>query len=427
MPQQIKIPVWIAILININIIIGAGFFVVVPQISASGGVLAPFTWLLCGIVLLPLVIVFAKLAHTFPSAGGIYVYSLKQLGPLWGFISGWGYYIGCAAINATVIHAFCQEIQKFPILSSFFQTTHLYGLGLDFVVVLFFMLLNLLNVKFLEGFQIGLIILKTIPILTVIIAVPFLYNLNSLSAVTTNFSGFLSNIPLVFFAYIGIEACCSIADKIENGKKNASKVIFISFALTAIIYTATQLALFLIGDSSGACSFFSILPKLTSNQILIMGGNYLIHASILLSFLGGFYGMFYFNNWNLFAIAQEKHIIFSSALTKINKNHMPWVCVLFQSGLAFILLILFASEKYSLAIMGDFGTIIAYLLSVIAFLTLYKNLSGYLALLSSLALMFLCTQELFSYGLNYLLPFLGIIALGILAHKINAWKNEQSL
>lgn len=418
MTNRIKIPLWVAILININIIIGSAFFVVVPKISATGGLLAPVAWLLCGLVLLPLVIVLAKLSQTFPSAGGLYVYSLKQLGPFWGFVSGWSYFIGSTAFNAIVIHAFCQDLQKTNLLSSALKSLHLSGLWFDFIVIAVFAFFNLLNVKFLEGFQIGLVIFKIIPILAILIAVPFLFDLQGLTSVSISYSNFLETIPLVLFAYIGIEACCSIADKIENGKKNAAKVIFISFALVVSIYTFLQLALLLIHGSSTTGSFLSILPRLTTNQTVIMWGNYFIHLSILLSFLGSFYGMFYFNNWNLFAIAEEKHILFSSFLTKLNKNETPWVCVLVQAVLAMLFLI-FSNKEYSLAVMGDFGTMIAYLLSVFAFLTLFKKISGFLALISSFILIFLCTKNLVSYGFYYLLPFIGLIVLGIIAHYIN--------
>lgn len=425
MTRRIKIPLWIAILININIIIGSAFFVVVPKISATGGILAPFAWLLCGLILLPLVIVLAKLSQTFPSAGGLYVYSLKQLGPLWGFISGWSYFIGSTAFNAIVIHAFCQDLQKTRILAPLLQPLHLDGLWFDFIVIFFFAFLNFLNVKFLEGFQIGLVIFKTIPILAVIIAVPFLFDLNGLTSVSISYSHFLETIPLVLFAYIGIEACCSIADKIEDGKKNAAKVIFISFALVISIYTILQLALLLIHGTSTTTSFMSILPRLTSNPMVIMWGNYFIHISILLSFLGSFYGMFYFNNWNLFTIAEEKHILFSSTLTKLNKNETPWVCVLVQATLAMLFLI-FSNKEYSLAVMGDFGTMIAYFLSVIAFLTIFKKIAGVFALISSLILIYLCTKNLMAYGFNYLIPFISLIALGIVAHYINEQIKKRS-
>ncbi len=424
MPHNIKIPLWVAILININIVIGAAFFVVVQDTSTAGGMLAPVSWLLCGLVLLPLVIVLAKLSQTFPSAGGLYVYSQKQLGPIWGFISGWSYFIGSAAFNAIIIHAFCQDLQRTNLLAPFFRTSHLNGLLLDFIVILLFSLLNLLNVKFLEGFQIGLIIFKAIPILAIIIAVPFLWDINGISTASVSFSNFLETIPLVLFAYIGIEACCSIADKIENGKKNAAKVIFISFAIVVTVYTLLQLAILLIHGTSGASSFLSILPKLTSNPMIIMWGNYFIHLSILLSFLGGFYGMFYFNNWNLFAIAEEKHILFSSVLTKLNKNATPWVCVLVQTALC-IAFLLFTSKEHSLTVMGDFGVMIAYLLSVIAFLTLFKKVAGYLALISSFILIYLCTKKLFSFGFECVVPFIGLIILGILAHQLNEWLKKN--
>lgn len=423
--NPIKIPLWVAVLININIIIGSAFFLVVPQVSPTGGILAPFAWFLCGLILLPLVFVLAKLAQKFPSAGGLYVYSLERLGPFWGFLSGWSYFIGSTAFNAIVIHAFCQDLQHITRLSSFFKITQLSGLYFDIAVILFFAFLNLLNIKFLEGFQIGLVIFKFIPLLAIIIAVPFFFDLNNLSAAHINFSSFLETIPLVLFAYIGIEACCSITDKLDNKEKNASKVIFISFLLAVSLYTILQLALLLIHGTAQTNSFLDILPKITTNKTLILCGNYFIHLSILLSFLGSFYGMFYFNNWNLYAIAERKNILFSSALTKLNKNQTPWICVIIQASCA-ILFLIFTRKEYSLAIMGDFGTMIAYFLSVISFLTLYNKFTGYLALASSLTLIYLCTAKLISYGFTYLIPFLGIILIGLVAHQLNEWIKLKS-
>lgn len=418
MAQQIKIPLWVAILININIIMGAAFFLGAPTIATLGPILAPFSWLTCGLFLLPLVFVFAKLAHLYPSAGGLYIYSAHRLGRFWGFMSGWCYYVGGTAINALVLHSFCSGLQSIPQFTPLLKTLHLDGLLLDVSMVICFSLLNLLNVKFIERFQVGLVVLKLIPFILVLVAVPFLCTGCNFGISISNFHGLTTNIPLVFFAYIGLEACCSIADKIEHGRKNAAKAIYISFALTTILYTILQLAFILVNGSTGSGSFFTIIPQLTSNQTIITLGNYLIQCAILSSYIGGFYGMFYFNNWNLFAMAQEKSILFGQTLTKVNKNGMPSGCILVQAIIILVFL-LFTHQANSLAVMGDFGTMVAYLLSVISFLTLYKTITGWLALLSSFVFMYLFTQNLLGYGLHYLLPFLCIITIGIVAYNIN--------
>src|SRR5579862_8567610 len=139
-----KIPVWVAILINANIVIGSAFFLHAQKISSATGLIAPIAWLLCGLMLFPLVIILAHLARTYPTAGGIYVYSQKQLGQFWGFVSGWGYFIGTIAANAAVLHAFSTELQKLGLTQNFFATSG-NTLYFDIFLVLIFTLLNLLN------------------------------------------------------------------------------------------------------------------------------------------------------------------------------------------------------------------------------------------------------------------------------------------
>lgn len=68
-----KIPLWIATLININIVVGGGFFLSAHSIFKSCGPLAPLSWILCGILLIPLVRVLAKLSSIYPTAGGLYI------------------------------------------------------------------------------------------------------------------------------------------------------------------------------------------------------------------------------------------------------------------------------------------------------------------------------------------------------------------
>ncbi|KKQ48896.1 MAG: hypothetical protein US69_C0012G0015 [candidate division TM6 bacterium GW2011_GWF2_38_10] len=425
MSHPIKISLWAAVFININIIIGAAFFANISDVTQGAGILSPLAWLACGLVLLPLTIIFAKLANAYPSAGGLYVYSQRALGTLWGFVSGWSYFIGSVAFNTVIIHNFCTSLQSLPTLAPWLEKMHLNGLGLDIIVILLFAILNLLNVKFLENFQLGLVIFKAIPIIAVLIAAPFIFNVSHIDLHRFAMPDFVGTIPLVLFAYIGIEACCSIADKIENGTKNAARAIFISFALTIIVYTLLQTAILLIHGTSGNASFFEILPKLTSNTSIINGGNMIILLAILFSYLGGFYGMFYFNNWNIFAMAKENHIPWANNFIKRNKNHTPWVCVLFQTVITLIFLC-FTQKQNSIAIMGDWGVMIAYLLSVISFIALYKKAIGYLALVSSLILIGLCTKDLlFSYGLKYSIPFLAIIASGIIIHIWHESKKQR--
>lgn len=418
--NTIKIPAWIAIIINANIVIGSAFFLGAGKISAINGILGPVAWLVCGLILFPFVMVLARLATDYPQAGGLYVYSEKCLGSLWGFISGWGYYVGVVAANAAVIHAFSSELQKIAGPGNMLLSIGLSGIRFDIFLVFLFTIFNLFNIEFLERAQIAFVVLKSIPLLLVLGSLPFLFNSQNLVATSLDWSGLQTTIPWVFFAFIGVEACCAIVDKIQDGKRNASRVILASFVIITAIYTVLQFALLCIHGAVDINPFLAILPKLTSNQAIIDWGNSMVYFAIQSSFLGGFYGMFYFNNWNLYAMGKDHSILFSRYLVILNKGQVPWVCVLVQSLLVMIFLVVSGSNDY-LVTMSDFGTAITYFLSVASFLTLYRSLTGFCALASCLVLMYICANNLVSAGLYNVVPFVVILAGGIVAHKVNEW------
>ncbi|MCK4650868.1 APC family permease [Candidatus Babeliales bacterium] len=419
-----KISITTAILININVIIGSAFYIGAQGILKKSGILAPVTWIIWGIILLPIVLVLAQLSNIYPRAGGLYIYCKEALGNFWGIISGWGYFIGCIAGNAIIIHFFGLGIRRLgfePVL----KTLYLSNLQFDIILILFFSLLNLTNINFLEKAIITFAILKSIPLFFVVISSFFLFDAKNIITAPLNISGFFESIPLVVFAYMGFEVCCSIAHQIKNGKKGTGKAILISFGLIMAIYTILQFCLLSIHGVTSSKPFLEILPRLFSNPYLSIIGNRIIELCILSSFLGGFYGMFYTNNWILYAIAQEKNIPFSKKLTLLNKYNIPWVCVAIQSFITILFLFITQNAHY-LITMSVFAVIITYLLCAIAFLVIYirkKNLKkiilATISTLSCIYIFYICIVELIESGIKYILPFLIILGIGILLNKIS--------
>jgi APA family basic amino acid/polyamine antiporter len=414
MSNNSSIPFWVAVLININIVVGSAFFLGAPQFCRLNGYLAPFVWIFCGTLLLPLVIVLSKLSRMYPTAGGLYIYSLKHLGSFWGFVSGWGYYVGAAAGNAVVLHGFSQQLQLFGFVSKL----GISSVAWDLILVTFFTFLTLLNIKFLERIQIGLTIVKAVPMILVLAVLPILFNVNNLITATPSIGGMIQTIPLALFAYIGVEACCAITDKISDGQKNASRVILISFALIVLIYSVLQFTILCVSGAGSANPFFAVIPQLTNNQTLISWGNNVINLSIMASLIGGFYAMFYYNNWNLYAMGNENSMLFSNKITKINKAGSPWVCVFVQSVIVIIFLLVTTNINY-LMTMSDIGTVVTYMMSALSFIVIFKKLWGYLAIVSCALLVAINSQQLINAGLIYVAPFLVVLLLGIVAHKLN--------
>ena len=87
--------------------------------------------------MLPLVFVLAKLTQIYPEAGGLYVYSHKELNKFWGFVSGWGYFVGAIAGNAIIIHLFGKGICLLG-FNKVLQLCHISPFAFDIILILFF-------------------------------------------------------------------------------------------------------------------------------------------------------------------------------------------------------------------------------------------------------------------------------------------------
>jgi APA family basic amino acid/polyamine antiporter len=100
-----RIGVGDAVIVGLGAMIGAGVFAAVGPAARVAG-----SGLLIGLGVAALVaycnaVASADLAALMPRAGGTYVYGRERLGPLWGFLAGWGFVVGkmasCAAMALT--------------------------------------------------------------------------------------------------------------------------------------------------------------------------------------------------------------------------------------------------------------------------------------------------------------------------------------
>ncbi|GAA4621174.1 amino acid permease [Saccharopolyspora hordei] len=94
-----------AVVIGLGSMIGAGLFSAFAPAAAAAGSALLVGLLLAAVVAFCNASSSAALAALHPAAGGTYVYGRERLGPLWGFLAGWGFVIGktasCAAMALT--------------------------------------------------------------------------------------------------------------------------------------------------------------------------------------------------------------------------------------------------------------------------------------------------------------------------------------
>lgn len=95
-----------AVVVGLGAMIGAGVFVAFAPAAARAGSLVWVSLAVAAVIAVCNALSSARLAARFPAAGGTYVYGRELLGPLPGFLAGWGFVVGktasCAAMALTV-------------------------------------------------------------------------------------------------------------------------------------------------------------------------------------------------------------------------------------------------------------------------------------------------------------------------------------
>jgi basic amino acid/polyamine antiporter, APA family len=94
-----------AVVLGMGSMLGAGVFAAFGPAAASAGSGLLVALVVAGVVAWANATSSARLAARYPESGGTYVYGRRRLGPVWGFLAGWGFVVGktasCAAMALT--------------------------------------------------------------------------------------------------------------------------------------------------------------------------------------------------------------------------------------------------------------------------------------------------------------------------------------
>lgn len=420
-PQEYKLSLPSAILININIMLGAGIFINTSTLAQRAGALGAFMYILVGVLMLPLILSIAQLLKIHP-AGGFYTFAQKEMGPFAGFLSGWSYFTAKLASCMLMIHvSVTLMLQIFPILA------YLHAFVFDTLIVCFFIFLNLLNIKAGNTIQKMFIGFKTFPILFAIAASIFLLQGDNFSSAHLVWDGIPSSLPLVIYAVIGFEAACSLSSKIKDAPKNAPLAVLISFGIVILIATLYQ-ALFygVLGEQLALCgghceTFPALLNALFGDTPFAHKFEGVLHLAIASSTLGAAYGIIFSNSWNLHILAQNNHLWFAHALTKLNLNSIPFGCVMIEGVICLVYLTVSQGILIPLQQIGALGCVISYTFSVAALLraknrNLTITISSWiprLGLVSCMLLIIACVRCFFKDGMSSLIIYSLFLLIGV--------------
>ncbi|SFC97791.1 L-methionine/branched-chain amino acid transporter [Pseudoalteromonas denitrificans] len=222
-------------------LLGTGVFIL-PQmtlkIAGQGAIIA---WFLLTLAIIPVTLIFAKLAAKFPHAAGPAYFVEQAFGPIAGRT------IGLIFLFVVPLGAPAAILMTFQFVDSLIQLTGATLLLTELSVLLLLFTLNYRGIKISAKLQ----FLLTLAIVAVVVLLFGIGNLQSHSEVTTRFPNMDVNLimaaaGLAFWSFLGVEAMTHLASDFKNPKKDLIPAMMIGTILVGLIYLAcTQILLFI--------------------------------------------------------------------------------------------------------------------------------------------------------------------------------------
>ncbi|WP_233493567.1 APC family permease [Desertihabitans brevis] len=223
--------------VGLAAMVGAGVFAAFPPAAAASGSLLWLALLLAALVAWCNAFSSARLAVHHPRSGGTYVYAGAQLGPLWGFLAGWGFVVGktasCAAMAWTVgAYAWPEHQREVALLAT--------------VVVV---ALDVVGVQ--RSARVALA--GVLVVLAVLVAVVLAAALTPLAAGGDPSAGdpadgpgplgVLGGAGLLFFAFAGYARLATLGEEVRDPGRTIPRAVAIALLVTVAVYAALAWAL----------------------------------------------------------------------------------------------------------------------------------------------------------------------------------------
>lgn len=399
----------------VNIIVGAGIFVLPAIIAEIMGASGIIVYLFCGFLIALVMLCFAEAGSKVTHSGGGYAYVETAFGPFPGYLASVFMVMGGVFSDAAVANALTEIIGlAFPVFK------------IPFVRVLFMFLifsglatLNVIGVK--QG--IGLVKINTVAKLTPLVILIIigwkdvsLSNLYWESAPTLQKFGDASLI--LFFAFQGGDAGLTVGGEIKNPQKTVPKAIFIGISFVLLLYVLIQTV------SQGVLG--SELPQFNEAPLAETAKIVFGPVGYTILFIGAgisMFGMLSGEILNLprviFGLARDRVIPLDKLASIHTKFKTPHLAILLYAGLGFTMAA--AGGFRQLAVIASASMLLVYFgvsLSVIKLRKMeetapgeFKIPFGYTVPILSAGIILYFLSNLSGFEIRGTLIFIGVLTL----------------
>jgi len=351
----------------VNIVVGAGIFVLPAIVAAGLGSASILAYLFCGILIALVMLCFAEAGSEVTDSGGPYTYIESAFGPYIGFLTAILFLVSTLSADAAVANAVAD------ILSGWIPAFQEQGLRVLFFLVVFSSLawINIRGVR--QG--IGLVAITTIAKLAPLL---LLVSIGWIDVTASNLqwesvpsAGSIGQMSLIlFFAFMGAETGLSVGGEIKNPQKTVPRAIFIAIAGVLLLYILLQtVSQGILGDS--LATFQENPLAEVGNQLFGSIGLTLITIGAAVSMFGNLSGEILSAPRVLFGAARDK-VIPIPFLTRIHpKFATPYTSIIVYATIGFLLATLGGFE--ALAIVSSAAILLVYLGVALAVIKLRKK------------------------------------------------------
>ncbi|MHB8189413.1 MAG: APC family permease [Ferrimicrobium sp.] len=231
---------------GLGAIIGSGWLFGVLYAANFAGPAAVVSWLIAGVIVLLIALVYAELAGMLPEAGGITRFPQFTHGSLVGFIMSWAAFLAYSSVPAIEAEAVVQYAEHYiPAL--------LGNTVLDFIVeailLVVFYVINIYGVKVFARINSFVTFLKFVtPTLTIIVILFVAKSWSNYTAVATH--GFMPygtagvfiavSSGGIIFSLLGFRQAVDMAGESKNPQRDVPRAIITAILAGALVYTLVQ-------------------------------------------------------------------------------------------------------------------------------------------------------------------------------------------
>lgn len=369
-----EIGVWGLVANSINIIVGAGIFILPVIIAERLGTGSIWAYLICGILMIFIMLCFAEVGTKITRTGGAYSYIEDAFGEYAGFLTTNIFIFGAAVMaNAAVANGLANTLGYFL---PFFKIQWIR-------VLLFGVMFGGLAYMNVRGVRKAIMIVKfnTIaklsPLVLIAIFGWFFMTPSDTVGIYIHSVTDLGQMSLILiFAFVGAETALNVSGEIKDPQKTIPRGIMISILIVVTLYIMIQLTV--QGILGGSITDFRDAPLAEAARRMIgPAGATIVIIGATFSMFGNISGMVLNMPRVLFAAARDK-VIPVKQLAQVHQEFLtPHVSIISYACLGFI----FASigEFKRLAMLSSASYLLIYLgvvLSMIKFRITGRNEEG---------------------------------------------------